>query len=861
MIIKGNFVWRIKYVKSSNIKCPRCGSELRLMKFNVVNINLARIVMYCPKCKISYEIEIEYKDFIEKYSEIKSEYNEIDDHRLSPDVIPPNVPKAIKFLVSLQSKSCIPIYYRKIMNNPPQTGSEIELNYLLGLGIPKETARKLLEYLRSRGIYKLYKFQEKAIKFGLSGENLIIVAPTGTGKTEAFAIPAMTRAAQFKKDGTNPPIVLIIYPTKALARDQLSKLFDYADIFGLSIGALDGDTPNKLRKKLLLKPPDVLLTNFDMINYHMGKRTNLGRLFHRARIIIIDEMHQYSGAFGTHVHYIIKRLKRIAGASKKLQFYMASATISNPLEFGEQLMEEKAVLISETGRKTPLFILFMYCLDPIHYAAAKLLIEILKQNIKTLIFFNTRKSAELAFHILRRMALRHRDLLNKFDLHRAGLPKGIRKEIEIAFKRGKKVALLATPTLELGIDIGDIDLVLSEITPVNRFIQRSGRSGRRTAGSAVLLMRRDDPISDYYLMNPRDYFEDVSLCYIEPKNQYIAEKHIYLMAFEKPLDQEEITALKLPMDVILKLIKEGAIFRLGKKYYANGNLFNRYFPRNIRGSDKIVRVIYNNKVIDEREAIIAIRELHPGAIYINRGIKYLVKSLDLNSLQAVVEKAPREYDDLYTRPIYTSGAIPVGEIVQKEVLGTKIFYGKLQMRATVEGYIVFQEGMRKPLAEYALETPVNYTYETRGLVFKAPELNYEDKDLIAGSYHALEHVIIEGTNVITGGGSEDLGGISFGTTGVIVIYDSTPGGNGVSRILFERFEKAVDRAYKILLSCKCGGSEICNKCVYSYRCGNNNQPLYQPGAKELLERMLKKEIVVDADRAIDIITIMEKGIV
>jgi len=844
-----------------NIKCPRCGSELRLMKFNRLDRDLAKVTLYCPQCKISYEIEIKYKDLMEKYPEMENEDKEIYERSLSIDVIPLNAPKAIRFIVSLSSKSCIPVYYRRIMNEPPQTSDEIGIDYLSNIGIPKKLAKKLIDYWHSRGIHKLYKFQENAIRLGLSGKNLIIVAPTGTGKTEAFAIPAMTRATQLKKEGADPPIVLIIYPTKALARDQLSKLFDYASIFGLSVSALDGDTPHRLRRKILLSPPDVLLTNFDMINYHMGKRTKLGRLFHRARIIIIDEMHQYSGAFGTHVHYIIKRLKRVAEPSGKLQFYMASATISNPLEFGKQLIGEEAVLINETGRRTPLFILFMYCLDQIHYAVAKLLMEILKQDIKTLVFFNTRKSAELALHILRRMALKYRDILNKFDLHRAGLPKKIRRGIEVAFREGKKLALLATPTLELGIDIGDIDLVISEITPVNRFIQRSGRSGRREAGSAVLLMRSDDPISDYYLMNPRDYFEDVSLCYIEPKNQYIAEKHVYLMAFEKPLNREEIDALELPKEIISKLIKDGAIFPLDNKYYANGNMFNNYFPRNIRGSDKIVRVIYNDKVIDEREAIIAIRELYPGAIYINRGIKYLVKSLDLNSLQAVVEKAPREYDDLYTKPIYTSGARPISEMIQKESLGTKIFYGKLQMRATVEGYLVFQEGMKKPLAEYELETPISYTYETRGLVFKAPELNYEDDDLVAGSYHALEHIIIEGTNVITGGGSEDLGGISFGTTGVIVIYDSTPGGNGVSRILFERFEKAADKAYKILLSCKCGSSEICNKCVYSYRCGNNNQPLYQPGAKELLERMLKKEIVVDADKAIDIITIIEKGIV
>ncbi len=795
------------------------------------------------------------------YPEIEVENEEIFEKKITINDISPDSPLAIKHLVSLDSKSCIPVYYQKILDKPPRLGKRLSVDHICDLGIPRKYAEKLIKYWSRLGITNLYAFQEKAIMMGVKGENTVIVAPTGTGKTEAFAIPAMVRAIKFKESGARSPLVLIIYPTKALARDQLSKLFDYARIFRLSVNVLDGDTPHSVRGRILRSPPDILLTNFDMINYHLGKRTGLGRLFYRVRLIIIDEMHEYSGAFGTHVHYIIKRLKRLVESPKDLQFIMASATISNPVEFGEKLIGENVSLVSEDGRRTPLYILFIYCLDQIHYAIAKMLIEIMKKNIKTLVFFNTRKSVELALHILKRMAKRNYDVNGKFDLHRAGLSKRIRREIEIAFKEGKKIALLATPTLELGIDIGDIDLVISEITPVNRFIQRSGRSGRRRAGSAVLVLRSDDPISDYYLVNPTDYFEDVSLCYIEPNNIYIAEKHVYLMAYEKPLEDPEISSLKIPREIIEKLVNDGALFPLGNKYYANGNLFNSYFPSNIRGSDKIVRVLYRDEVIDEREAIIAIRELYPGAIYINRGVKYIVKSLDINSLTAVVEKAPREYEDLYTKPIYTSGARPLDSMLERDSLGTKLFYGKLQMRATIEGYLVFQEGSKKPLAEYELDNPVHYHYETWGLVFKAPQLNYKDTDLISGSYHALEHIIIEGTNVITGGGSEDLGGISFGTTGVIVIYDSTPGGNGVSKILYDRFEKAVEKAYKILSSCKCRNTEICNKCVYSYRCGNNNQPLFQPGAKELLEKMLRGETVPDANQAPAILEIIEKGIV
>ena len=845
------------------LKCPKCASPLKLVSFQRLSVDTAKVILLCSRCKTSYEIEIKFKD-LEKYVPgiIESELKDLYSRRVSINDLPSTSPYPIKYFVTKETTSYIPIHYTRVMDKPPKKGKSLDIEHLVSLGIPENIADKLVKYWLERGITNLYAFQEKAIKYGISGKNLVIVAPTGTGKTEAFAIPAMVRALQLKRSGYAPPLILIIYPTKALARDQMQKLFDYAWIFNLRVNILDGDTPQSVRKQILMNPPDILLTNFDMIHYHIGKRTPLGSLFPKARIVIIDELHEYSGAFGTHVHYIIKRLKRSAKRLGAVQFIMSSATINNPKEFGSMLVDEDVEVVEEKGRKTPLHILFIYSLDQIQYAVAKILSDIIMKKIKTLAFFNTRRSAELALHILKKIAAKYPEIRNRFDLHRAGLPKKVRISIEKEFKSGKKIVLIATPTLELGIDIGDIDLVLSEITPVNRFIQRSGRTGRRgEPGSAVLVLRNDDPISDYYALNPEDYFEDVSSCYIEPNNTYIAEKHVYLLAYEHPIDMSEIDSLNIPKSIVEKLVAEGALFPLGDKYYANGNVFTKYFTTNIRGADKVVRVIYNGKTIDEREAIIAIRELYPGAIYINRGTKYIVKALDLDALKAEVEKAPKEYEDLYTRPIYTSGAQPIEDMVTRDCLGTKAYYGKLLMRASVEGYVVFQEGSKKPLAEYELDTPIRYKYETFGLVFRAPPIEFPDSDLVAGSYHALEHIIIEGTNVITGGGSEDLGGISFGTTGVIVIYDGTPGGNGVSKLLFERFEKAVEKAYKILSSCRCGDSKICNKCVYSYRCGNNNRPLYQPGALEILKRMLSREPVPDADKALEILRIIEKGIV
>ncbi len=848
------------------IKCPKCGGPVKLFNIQPVGNDEIHLIFLCEKCGAYYEIRVRR----EKVHEIapmaisaESDIKELLEKRITPNEIPPDTPYPIKKVVSLKTRAFIPIFLERIFDQPPRTGQEISPNYLKSLGIPDPYATRLAEFWRERGITRLYKFQEEAFKTILSGRHTAIIAPTGTGKTEAFAIPSFVRAIHLKHQRAENPIILIIYPTKALARDQLTKLFKYGEIFGLQVAVLDGDTPLSKRRRILARPPEILLTNFDMIHYHLAKRTKLGYLFRRCRIVIIDELHEYYGAFGTHVHYILKRLRRLAEKEKKkIQVVMSSATIQNPEEFCSLLIDDRVTIVSEKGRKTPLFVLFLYSLDQIHRTAAEILSTAIKERIKSLAFFNTRRSAEFTLYILNRIARREKNIFNKFDLHRAGLPRETRIQIEKDFREGRKYVLIATPTLELGIDIGDIDLVLSEITPVNNFIQRSGRTGRRgRPGSAILLLRNDDPISEYYARCPRDYFEDVSVRYIEPRNPYIASKHVYLAAFEEPLDEEEIVIYNIPREIINDLEREGAVIKIGTKYFANGALFNKYFARNIRGSDKIVRVFYNGRVIDEREAIIAVRELHPGAVYVNRGVKYIVKRLDLNLLKAEVEKAGPDYDDLYTRPLYTYSAVPLGEFTIRETMGTILFHGRMKVTAIVDGYLVFREGQKTPIAEYSLETPVIYEYETYGLVFRAPKLPFTDKELIDGSYHALEHILIEGTSIVTGGGSEDLGGISFGSTGVIVIYEATLGGNGVSRLLFNRFEKAVEKAYKILKYCKCPSNAICNKCVYSYRCGNNNRPLYQPGALMALEKMLKGEKVEDADKALEILLAIEKGIV
>ena len=841
-----------------DLKCPKCEKELTIQK-RKVDSQTIKVIMFCPNCGYYKEVIARIRSNHEKIVSQRGDIATI----MPLQNIPPNAPKPIRIVMDKAKENNFleytPVFYSDLYTDPPELGVKVNEETLRLLGL-KHIADKICDSLRSRGIKKLYKFQEDAIRTICEGYNTVIVAQTAMGKTEAFLLPALDFAYRSKKR----PTVLIVYPTKALARDQLDKIRYYAEPLGLRVSVLDGDTPIHERQKIIANPPNILITNFDMIHYwlpRITKSSGIPRLFLSARLLILDEVHVYAGAFGSHVHYIIKRLRRLIESNgTKLQIVLASATILNPEEFSKKLIGDDVKVIIGHGRRVSLSVLFLHTQIPTFLASAKIVADFVRKGIKTLVFCNTRSAAEHAYNIIKRLKLP--EILQKINIHRAGIPPKIRTKIERDFKNDRILGIICTPTLELGIDIGNVMAVVSEMTPADRFIQRSGRAGRRgEKGAAILLLRADDPISEYYAMNPSEYFRDISGRYLEPRNMLIAKRHIYLMAYEKPLSKEEINRYKLPWDAIIELEKEHALFKIRDCWVANGAVFSKYFSQNIRGVDIQIDVYYRGRRIDRREILVALKELYPGAIYLNRGTKYVVKSLSIPKLKAEVELVPPEYQHYYTKPLYSYSAIPIGSLDKREVCGTKVFHGLLRMRISIWGYLIFREGQKEPIAQKLLDEPIQYTYNTYGLFFLAPPYAEEDEDTVAGAYHATEHILIEGTYVISGGSEYDLGGISFGTSGLIVIHEALPGGNGISALLFDRFEDAVKMAYRILSSQICLAKEPLNKCVFSYHCGNNNKPLNQKGAKIILQKMIKGEKVPNADMAVDLLKKFDKGIV
>ena len=717
------------------------------------------------------------------------------------------------------------------------------------------------DYLRSIGIKKLFKFQERAINTILSGKDTIIVAPTGNGKTEAFVIPILQKILEESpifgslRPHTGEVIALFIYPTKALARDQLTKFKRIERVTGVRFAVFDGDTPEHERQKIFDDPPDILITNPDIIHYHLMRRGRLRSLFRTVRYVVLDEIHEYVGAFGANVYFILRRLERFTG---RLQIIGASATISNPDEFGRLLFGREVTVVScDDGRRGKMHFLMIY---PLEKSTTVMIAEAVKDLVdskyKALVFANSHRMAEIINLVLRRLKV-------KSEVHRAGLPEAIRHKIEDEFKRGKLPAIVATPTLELGIDIGDVNSVVSMIINFTRLTQRIGRAGRKGQESiAILALRNDDPISTYYKEHPADYFSGIAPAFIEPHNEVVAYYQILATAMDSPIRKDEFKEFKR---IITQLLEQNLLRETSRSYMPNykeaKSVLYRY---NIRGIGDSVKIYEGNRVIGFRSMPMAARELHPGAIYIHGGKFY--KSIDFkferHSGKVLLERLPPDYKYKTDALRFTHPEIlEVRE--KKDVFGIEVLYCKLRITEVVVGYILSEVYTNKKIETKMLDTPISYTFDTMGFVFTAPTPeksveNYEFHpdlpeglenrvDLIGGAFHALEHVLIEGSEMLTGGGSSEIGGISMGDSGIIFIYDGIPGGSGLSKLLYNKLSEGFIRSLEILKGCQCKRIDGCPACTYSYQCGNNNKPLFKIGAIESLEKILSKEFKLFVD--------------
>ena len=682
----------------------------------------------------------------------------------------------------------------------------------------------LAAYLEGRGISKLHRFQQESFGAIVGGKDTVIVAPTASGKTEAFLVPIM----QMLAEGRRPVFALLIYPTKALARDQNAKVSGMAASVGARSAVFDGDTSHSQRRTILDAPPHILVTNFDVINYHLPRHTEFATLLRTAKIAVMDEIHTYTGIFGSNVHHVVRRLDRACGG---LQMVAASATIREPERFCSQLLDRDVRVVRTDGRKGRIDTMILY---PSMRMQRQMMLDVAgiltARGHKTLVFSNSHRAAELFAIGAKRAGMR-------VEVHRAGLSARHRLRVEDRFRNGNLMAISCTPTLELGVDIGAVDGVVSAVTPVNRLLQRVGRAARQGQRGYAVLALGNDPISQYYGNSPEDYFEDVEMSYIDPENPTVLRYHLAAAVCDAPLPFKNVPAKYA--DAIQDCIDEGLMDNRGGVLVPNRARTGRLLDgHNIRGMGSVVRIVLNGRTVGERSLPMALSELHAGATYYMAGSAYRVESLDMSGVRRAVlsragYRAPR------TRPIVTVKPSLRSTFATKTVWNMQVAHCGLNIRQTVTGYVTMQNN--RISSPVMLDSPVSFDFYTKGVVFCAPVVDAADSTDPASAYHAAEHVIIEGSNMIIGGAAKDMGGISLNDTGAIFVYDAAIGGNGASRALYDRIKDVVSRSAQILRLCPCANEAGCPRCTHSYSCGNNNTRLNKDAALRVLDGIMDGE--------------------
>lgn len=848
---------------SSSYRCPRCSSPHSVGADRIFD---GRLMFRCAKCKVcaivqqSASTDESYLEFLDKCEDGGAAT--ADDLRLLMEeekIVRPkkDIDAFLKAIGGkdplleevLRSDRDYVVDFRSLEEPPPEYGGDID-------GLPVDEG--IIGALKAKGIEKLYRFQEEAVKKILQGKDIVITAPTASGKTEAFCIPILQKIAEEvsrfgslrASSGERGKIMAIfVYPTKALARDQMPKITELAKPVGVRVAVLDGDTPEAERARVRESPPDILVTNFDVIHYHMMHRTMLSRMLRTARFLVVDEAHVYTGVFGANVHHIIARLERLAG--NRMQVAAASATLPNAADFCRALFGREMQVVNGRGKRGRVNLAIIFPSLRSHRSLALDIVRgAAKGRHRTIAFSNSHLGSELlAFYAARQGV--------SIRVHRAGLTAPARAAVEEMFKTGKLSAISATPTLELGIDIGDVDAIVSNIVPVNRLVQRIGRAARRGQQGYAFLALGNDPISQYYKSHPDDYLSDQEFAYTDPENPFVKEFQVLAMACDRPISMAES---KGAWDAVQKLVAKGFLTIEKERFVpdfkrAMAEVLSSY---SIRGIGSKVDIKLAGKTVGDRSLPQALEELHQDAVYFLAGRRYRVKALHFSSERsrqgqqqpyAELDAMPYDYP-YYTKALTDEWPSIIEVHERKKVFGIEAAYCSLRIQKRVLGYANVEVGQEvaQGKTKVMFDQPLEFEFATKGFVFRAPRpqeamSKADDEEYVQMSaFHASEHVIIEGSAMITGGASQDLGGISLGSSGLVFVYDGSIGGNGASRVLYDRLDKAFGRALRILSECPCTGESGCPRCTYSYRCGNNNEYLHKAAAIEVMSRAVEGEV-------------------
>ncbi len=710
---------------------------------------------------------------------------------------------------------------------------------------PDELNPKVRAALEARGVQELYEHQAEAWVAAARGAHVAVVTGTASGKSLAFNLPVLDALAAEPKRRA-----IYLYPTKALAQDQLRSLQELK-VPRVKAAIYDGDTEAE-RRWQIRKWSNLVLSNPDML--HVGvlpHHDRWGDVLSNLAYVVVDEAHVYRGVFGSHVGNVLRRLRRMArvyGADP--QFLLASATIANPAQLGRALVGVDFTVVE--GDAAPRAERTIALWNPPRLdeelgvrasalgEASRLMAQLVERGLRTLCFAKSRKSAELIHRFtLDRLGQDYRDRLSPY---RAGYTPAQRRGIEQRLAAGELLGVSATDALELGIDIGLLDCVISTGFPgtVASLRQQWGRAGRRGHGLAVLVAS-EDALDQYFMREPETLLQRrVEAAILDHANPRVLDGHVLSAAFEAPLDDADREVLgneALERAAVLPELKStpAGFVWAGRDYPAARVPLRSTSPDSFTVVDTTTGSVLG---LVERER--AYSTVHEGAVYLHLGEAYRVAELDLDARQALVSPFS---GDLYTQAKKdTMTAIDEARRTEHR-LGLELNWGAVSVTEQVVAYQVKQASTQATLDLVALDLPET-SFETEAIWFcPEPEMleGLERMPKLLGSLHAAEHAMIALLPLWAMCDRWDIGGLSTNVhfqTGLptIFVYDGHAGGVGITARGFEAFEGWVADTAKMIEGCPC--EHGCPSCVQSPKCGNLNDMLDKPGALELLRRML-----------------------
>ena len=696
------------------------------------------------------------------------------------------------------------------------------------------------EVLAAAGVPALYTHQAEGIRRILEGRHVVMATPTASGKTLVYNVSVIS---SLLRDGGGH--ALYVFPLKALEQDQFGELQALLERLGnrLTAAIYDGDTSAHHRRRIKAAAPNILVTTPDMLHAGiLAFHEQWSELLAGLRFVVIDELHTYSGIFGSHILHLFRRLNRICARRGSDPVYIASsATIGNPEALARNLVNREFYPVVDSGAPSAArhFVFVNPPRSP-STAAAHLLRLSVQRRFRTIVFTRARVVTELVY----RWATQNRpDLHKHISSYRAGYLPAERRQIEAALNSGDLMGVVSTSALELGIDIGGLDVCILVGYPgsIVSTWQRAGRVGRAGRESLIVLIASKDALDQFFMKHPAHFFgRELEDAVVDPSNKYILRAHLACAARELPLTAEE-PEYDMPgwRDAVDELVREGDLLQSaeGDAWHAARKQPHRLVNMRTIGESWTIYQKGTRNIIGNVSGRQVYSECHEGAIYLHRGRQFLIDGRDRPKRQIFAREVDAPY---YTRAKTEKETEILEELRSRPMAGFLAKLGRLKVRSQVVGYEEVRVHDRAVSRRHPLEAPVEH-FETVGYWIELDDSFRRDLSgrgfHYMGSIHAIEHVMKALFPLLALSKSTDVGGICYPMhpqlrRGAIFVYDYHPGGIGLAEKGYTLLDRLLEMSLTLVDNCACESG--CPSCIHFPTCGAGNVPLDKAGCVRLL---------------------------